>query len=79
LGTAWAKDGKRLLFLKGGNPTVVYAVPTDGTDPQPVGLSMGTIRNIVMNPENTRVAFLGTQSRLDLHAYRNLLPPAPAQ
>jgi Tol biopolymer transport system component len=74
LGTAWTKDGGHLLFLG----QQLSAIPAEGGVPQSVGISMD-VQGFALNPQNSRIAFLGGQSRTDLGAFRNLLPPGPAQ
>jgi Tol biopolymer transport system component len=80
LGLVWTRDSRHLLFIQSGNPTFqVYSIAVEGGVPQLVGISMNGLGGLALNPDNTRIAFLDTQSRTDLWAYKNLLPPAPAQ
>jgi hypothetical protein len=81
---AWMPDGRHLLFGKGKGTitrkeaTEVWRIPSNGGEPQRVGLAMDGLLRLSIHPGGRRLAFTGGASELEVWAMENLFSAAPS-
>ncbi|MGH9788013.1 MAG: hypothetical protein ACRD4U_04855, partial [Candidatus Acidiferrales bacterium] len=70
----WTRDGKYLLFCR--NRSELWRVPSDGGEPEKLGLTMPDLRYLHIHSDGQTLAFAGGEPRSELWVMENLLAAA---
>jgi Tol biopolymer transport system component len=73
----WTTDGGAVLFTrwiaKPGEPYALWRVSMNGGDPQALGLSMPSVRDVSVHPEGTKITFTSGYPQHELWVMENFL------
>jgi Tol biopolymer transport system component len=84
-GLAWAPDGRELLCVKPKRQEAsitipgereLWAIPVQGGQPRPLGLSMAGLREPRVAPDGKRIAFTAGANTFEVWVMENFLPTA---
>jgi Tol biopolymer transport system component len=78
----WTRDGKQLLFVRisateGQQNGEIWAVPSEGSAPRSLGLTMPSLRDLRVSPDGSRVSFTSGYPDQKMWVFENFLPQVP--
>ncbi len=85
MGLAWTPDGRELLCVKPKRQEAsitipgereLWAIPVQGGQPRPLGLSMAGLREPRVAPDGKRIAFTAGANTFEVWVMENFLPTA---
>jgi len=77
-GLAWTPDGREILLVKASGimgQTELWALPAQGGEPRPLGLSMKALGEPALNPDGRQIAFSAGVNASEVWALENLQRP----